>query len=80
MPRDLLRAASSNHRLTMIFSTGDPGYSLLMDRARRSVLQLIDNNQLTIQTIDHADHTFSRHRAQMRLVRLLVNCLSESNR
>lgn len=57
---DIQRIAAAGRHLSLFFSADDPGYSLLMHRAKRIVKSLCKKGVIDITFIDRADHTFSR--------------------
>ena len=56
---DLNRVDTAGRSLAMFVSEGDPGYFLLMARARRKAHQLMRTGVLKCINIANADHTFS---------------------
>lgn len=58
-------------RLHFVFSRTDPGHALLMQDARAEVDRLLRTGTITIDFVDHADHTFTPRAAQRSLLSLL---------
>ncbi len=75
---DLRVLADRNIDVLLIYSENDAGLVYLKDRAARDVSRLISNGQLEIETIAHADHTFTRQEAQSRLIAVMTSHLTRS--
>lgn len=73
---DLKRIAAADRQLSMIFSTTDPGYSILTCKAGRQAKAMLRRGAMSVQFIEDADHTFSRHTARSRLFEELSQHLS----
>lgn len=69
---DLKRIAASKRKLTMVFSSTDPGYSILTCKAGRQAQRMLRHGQLSATFIEDADHTFSRHAARQKLIDILA--------
>lgn len=76
LPADLKRIVKNGRKLSLIFATGDPGYSILLRQARRRTQSMLRSAQLDLTFIDDADHTFSRQRPRQQLIDHLVNHLT----
>lgn len=72
---DLKRIAASKRKLTMVFSSTDPGYSILTCKAGRQARRMLRHGQLSATFIEDADHTFSRHAARQKLIETLADHL-----
>ncbi|MBI3864416.1 MAG: alpha/beta hydrolase [Planctomycetia bacterium] len=75
LPGDLKRAVSSGRHLAFFFSSGDPGYPLLMFRAWRLVNSLRRTNKVTCVFIENADHTFSRRQPRRSMIQSVAQHL-----
>ena len=56
---DLTSAEAKRRMITMFISENDPGYFLLMHKARRKALAMIRGGKLNCTFVEGADHTFS---------------------
>lgn len=72
LSRDLKRLSKMNRTLLFIIAEGDPGRDILMANARRTVSTALKTNQMTLQMISGADHTFTHSRDRKEL----IDCLS----
>lgn len=77
LPGDLARISARGRSLAMIFAMSDPGYSILMHKARRSANRLQKTGHLRLTFIKEADHTFSRRSARQALIDALIVHLSQ---
>ena len=68
IPRDLASIAGRRRKLSFFFASSEPGHSLLLFAARRSVNRLRRTGQLRIAVIDDADHTFSSSVSRRQLI------------
>jgi pimeloyl-ACP methyl ester carboxylesterase len=75
LPGDLDRIVRKRRNLAMIFSTTDPGYSILTFHAKRKVKQLRRSGRLNVGFIAAANHTFSTRAAQQTLSREISDYL-----
>jgi hypothetical protein len=69
---DLSRITERNRHLKLIFSQGDPGYSLLQYYAASLVYRLRLLGKLQVEFIPNADHTFTREAARNDLIERLT--------
>ncbi len=60
LPRDMMRAARAERKLTLFVAETDPGLLLMNSQAPRQVKQLSRQGVLSVARIANADHTFSR--------------------
>jgi pimeloyl-ACP methyl ester carboxylesterase len=74
---DLNQVDAAGRSLAMFVSEGDPGYFLLMARARRKARQLIGKGTLKCFHIANADHTFSSDCSRQALSDALSDYLQE---
>ena len=72
---DLKRIVASKRKLTMVFSSTDPGYSILTCKAGRQARRMLRRGQLSATFIEDADHTFSRHATRQKLIDTLAGHL-----
>lgn len=77
LPADLANLIAADRRLAMFFATSDPGYSILMHKAKSAVNCLRRTGELQITFINDADHTFSRRHARSALVEALSGHLCD---
>lgn len=68
LPADLASISRAGRTLAMFFAVSDPGYSILMHKARQEANRLLRAGQLQISFIKDADHTFSRRSARHALL------------
>jgi pimeloyl-ACP methyl ester carboxylesterase len=68
LPADLASISRAGRTLAMFFAVSDPGYSILMHKARQDANRLLRAGQLQISFIKDADHTFSRRSARQALL------------
>jgi alpha-beta hydrolase superfamily lysophospholipase len=67
-----LRAVQAHGtRMHFVFATTDPGHSLLREQGGSEVEQLINRGVITINFVEHSDHTFTPRIAQQSLLSLL---------
>jgi glycosyltransferase involved in cell wall biosynthesis/pimeloyl-ACP methyl ester carboxylesterase len=59
LERDLAQLASRGRKVTFVFSKFDPGYSLLMADAGRSMKRSLGRGEVSLWSIKHANHTFT---------------------
>jgi len=74
---DLQRVVAHDRRLTMFFSSSDPGFGILNHHARRQANQLRKGGRLKIQFINEADHTFSHRDAREELIDAIADHLRD---
>lgn len=72
LPGDLTRIAAADRKLAMFFASDDPGLTILMKDARATARRQERSGKLKIHSIKHADHTFSRDSARLKLMKQLV--------
>ena len=70
--RDLKTIRGLNRRLDLICADGDPGLDLLLLQARSETKAAIRNGDLTVYSIENANHGFSKKCMQERLVQTVV--------
>jgi dienelactone hydrolase len=75
VPGDLERIAQAGRHLACFFARSDPGYGLLMLRAKKAVTGLVRAGSMSMAFVDDADHTFSRHAARRTLVQAIADHL-----
>ena len=80
LPGDLRRIAGFGRKLTMFFSTSDPGFGILNFHARKKVKKQQRQNQLQIEFIDAADHTFTVRSARWELIDAIAKHLNDRYR
>ncbi|SHM40004.1 alpha/beta fold hydrolase [Rhizobacter sp. OV335] len=68
LSRQLRQLFAAKRHVTLIVSSGDPGWDMLQDGARQTARRAIKNGDLALEFIDEADHTFSREAARRRVV------------
>ena len=68
LPADLASIDLARRTLAMFFAVGDPGYSILMHKAKNQANALRQAGKLQISFIKDADHTFSRRSARKALL------------
>ena len=68
LSRDLKKLFTMNRTLMFIIAEGDPGRDILMANARRTVSTALKTNQMNLQMITGADHTFTQFRARKELI------------
>ena len=68
LSRDLKKLLAMNRIINVIVAEGDPGRDILMTGARRTVLNAQKTNQISLQIIADADHTFTQSRARRELI------------
>ena len=68
LPGDLASITRAGRTLAMFFAVGDPGYSILLHKAKRQVNLLSRSGKMRISFIQDADHTFSRRNARHALL------------
>lgn len=73
---DLNRAARSPVELVFVFAQSDPGRQLLVSQGGSVVTRLQRRGRLHIEVVAGADHTFTRHWAQARLLDILSRHLA----
>jgi predicted alpha/beta hydrolase len=73
---DLRTVAAHGTRMHFVFSSTEPGHTLLREQAGREVRRLVDGGAATIDFIDAADHTFTPPAAQQALVSLMARILA----
>lgn len=71
LPADLEHVAVQGRKLAMFFATSDPGYSILLHKAKQQTNALVRKGMLQLSFIKDADHTFSRRAARSDLVESL---------
>lgn len=76
LSRDLKKLIGMNRRITVIVAEGDPGRDILIMGARRTVSNAQKRNQICLQMIADADHTFTQSRARQELIRRLGTLLT----
>lgn len=69
---ELKRVAASKIDLLFVFSSSDPGLSLLKEQGGRTVERLSRQDALRISMIDGADHTFTAHWTRDQLIMVLM--------
>ena len=74
---DLTRVEAFSRKLAMFISENDPGYYLLMHKARRKANALIRSGDLRCFFVEKADHTFSTSSSREALCQLLASHLCE---
>jgi alpha-beta hydrolase superfamily lysophospholipase len=74
-PGDLTSIAAAGRTLAMFFTDTDPGYSILLHKAKRQTKQLCSAGQLRVTFIKDADHTFSRRASRQELIESLLEHL-----
>ena len=67
LPADLGSIDAAGRTLAMFFAVSDPGYSILMHKAKHRANALRQAGKLEISFINDADHTFSRRSARQAL-------------
>lgn len=75
LPADLTSIAAAGRSLAMFFAQSDPGYSILMHKAKNKANALRNKGSLQIAFIKDADHTFSRRSARQALLESLQSYL-----
>jgi alpha-beta hydrolase superfamily lysophospholipase len=66
---------SRNTRLRFVFAATDPGHPMLHELAGSEVRRLQSRGALTIDIIEHSDHTFTPSLAQQELLSLLARII-----
>jgi alpha-beta hydrolase superfamily lysophospholipase len=77
LSRQLRQLFAAKRHVTLIVSSGDPGWDMLQDGARQTAQRAIRNGDLALEFIDDADHTFSREAARRRVVAAIGRRLSD---
>ncbi len=72
LARHVLACRGSGRRLDFVFSRSDPGYGILMSRARKTVRSLTRTGEVSVRFVEQSDHTFSRREWREELARVLV--------
>jgi pimeloyl-ACP methyl ester carboxylesterase len=76
LPRDLLKVARAERKLTLFLADTDPGLAILNAQAPRQVRQLMTQGILGITKIANADHTFSQSMPRGLLIDQIASHLS----
>ncbi len=71
LPDDLAHAVRAGRHLACFFADTDPGYSVLLFRAKRAVARLRKAGALDVSFISSADHTFTRRTPRRTLLEML---------
>lgn len=71
LARELQMAVAHGSMLKFVFSVGEPGDALLHKQGKPSLQPLMRQGGLSIDYIEAADHTFTRHEARERLILVL---------
>lgn len=71
LAEDLLGVALRGTAVKFVFATGAPGYGLLSRQTGRRLRMMIAKNQISIDFISGADHTFTRLDTRNQLISLL---------
>ncbi len=77
LPGDLASIERAGRTLAMFFATTDPGYSILMHKAKDQTNRLRQAGKLRLTFIKDADHTFSRRSARTALLDAITTHLHE---
>ncbi len=77
LPGDLTRIIKNNRSLSFYFARSDPGYDILTFYAQCQVEEMTKRGQTRLRFIEDADHTFSQKAARERLIREVVDDLSQ---
>ncbi len=68
---DLDSLASRSVAITLVFSSGDPGWSILTKEAGSTASRLVDSGNISVHFIEEADHTFTLSRSRHQLIAVL---------
>ncbi|MDB5335342.1 MAG: hypothetical protein JWN70_961 [Planctomycetaceae bacterium] len=77
LPADLASIDQARRTLAMFFAVSDPGYSILMHKAKNQANALRQAGKLQMSFIKDADHTFSRRSARKALLESMQEYLRE---
>ena len=76
LSRQLRQLFAAKIHVTLLVSSGDPGWDMLQDGARQTARRALKSGDLALEFIPDADHTFSRDDARRRLVAAVGRRLS----
>lgn len=76
---ELRNIQSQQTSMHFVFSDSDPGHAMLQESAGAEVSRLQNNQALTIQLVEHSDHTFTPRLAQEHLLSYLAQILSPTS-
>lgn len=76
LEKDIQKLASSGIKINLIYSKGDPGYSILMSQASSTLNQLKKEQKYTSIQISYGDHTFSSIASRKKLYKALASATS----
>jgi len=79
LAKDLLRLVDSGLEVDFVFSSKDPGYTILQEEGGYTVKKLIRNKAVGITIIAEADHTFSKVAYRNDLANALNDILSTNS-
>ena len=68
LSRQLRQLFGQNRRVSMFIASGDPGWDMLVSKARHAVGKALERDNLSVQFIRDSDHTFSNQDGRLRLV------------
>lgn len=57
---DMESIITKDIRVSFLFASSDPGYDLLMTLGGKTVKKYVEENKISIEFIENADHTFSK--------------------
>ena len=77
LSRQLRQLFAARRHVSLIVSSGDPGWDMLQDGARQAARRALKSGDLSLDFIDEADHTFSREAARQRVVVAISRRLNE---
>ena len=75
---ELVQATNHSAQLLFVFSSSDPGQTLLREQGGFAVARLVRQGDLKIEIIEGADHTFTPHWARSELLSVLTAHLKTS--
>ena len=68
LSRQLRRLFAQGRTVSMFVASGDPGWDMLVSKARHTVHAALRHKDLAVQFISGSDHTFSNQDGRMRLL------------
>lgn len=68
MSRQLKELFADNRKVSIFTASGDPGWDIIISKARHTARKAVQRGDLRSHSIDKADHTFTSEHARLRLV------------